>query len=82
MNVPLASARIEPNSFCSNRKNEVCYSSPCQDDSITKNTQTAETDTRIGLMLTIISAASFAVMPITAHFAYNAGAEPITFLFL
>ena len=47
-----------------------------------KNIRTAAADRRIGLMLIIISAASFGVMPIFARLAYNAGAEPITVLFL
>jgi drug/metabolite transporter (DMT)-like permease len=37
---------------------------------------------RLGLILIITSAASFGVMPIFARLAYNAGAEPITVLFL
>ena len=47
-----------------------------------KHIQTATVDRRIGLALIIISAASFGVMPIFARLAYNAGAEPITVLFL
>jgi drug/metabolite transporter (DMT)-like permease len=47
-----------------------------------KNIRTAATDRRIGLVFIIISAASFGVMPIFARLAYNAGAEPITVLFL
>lgn len=47
-----------------------------------KHIQTATLDRRIGLALIIISAASFGVMPIFARLAYNAGAEPITVLFL
>jgi hypothetical protein len=47
-----------------------------------KNTRTAAADTRIGLLLTIIFAASFGVMPIFTRLAYNAGAEPITVFFL
>ncbi|MGZ3611957.1 MAG: hypothetical protein ACXWPS_08010 [Ktedonobacteraceae bacterium] len=46
------------------------------------NIRTAAANTRIGLMLTIISAASFGVMPIFARLANNAGAEHITVLFL
>ncbi len=47
-----------------------------------KNIRTAAADRRFGLVLIIISAASFGVMPIFARLAYNAGAEPITVLFL
>jgi len=36
----------------------------------------------VGLLLIAISAASFGVMPILAHFAYAAGADPITTLWL
>src|SRR6516225_7334877 len=44
--------------------------------------RTAVTDRRFGMILIIISAASFGVMPIFARLAYNAGADPITVLFL
>src|SRR5215471_3155747 len=44
--------------------------------------RTAASNRRLGLVLIIISAASFGVMPIFARLAYNAGAEPITVLFL
>jgi drug/metabolite transporter (DMT)-like permease len=37
---------------------------------------------RLGMILIIISAASFGVMPIFARLAYNSGADPITVLFL
>ena len=47
-----------------------------------KNIQSAAANRRFGLVLIIISAASFGVMPIFARLAYNAGAEPITVLFL
>jgi drug/metabolite transporter (DMT)-like permease len=47
-----------------------------------KHIQTATVDRRIGLALIIISAASFGVMPVFARLAYDAGAEPITVLFL
>lgn len=47
-----------------------------------KSIRTATADRRFGLMLIIISAASFGVMPIFARLAYNAGSEPITVLFL
>jgi drug/metabolite transporter (DMT)-like permease len=47
-----------------------------------KSIQTAEADRRFGPVLIIISAASFGVIPIFARLAYNAGAEPITVLFL
>jgi hypothetical protein len=36
----------------------------------------------VGLLLIAISAASFGVMPILAHFAYAAGADPVTTLWL
>ena len=39
--------------------------------------RTAAADTRIGLMLTIISAASFGVIPIFARLAFNAGLNPL-----
>jgi len=44
--------------------------------------KSAKANRRIGLILIIISATSFGVMPIFARLAYNAGAEPITVLFL
>jgi len=44
--------------------------------------KSAAANRRIGLVLIIISATSFGVMPIFARLAYNAGAEPITVLFL
>ena len=47
-----------------------------------KNIQSVAANRRFGLVLIIISAASFGVMPIFARLAYNAGAEPITVLFL
>ncbi len=47
-----------------------------------KYLQSAVTTRRLGLILILISAASFGVMPIFAQLAYNAGAEPITVLFL
>ncbi len=47
-----------------------------------KNIRSAAADRRFGVVLIIISAASFGVMPIFARLAYNAGAEPITVLFL
>jgi drug/metabolite transporter (DMT)-like permease len=47
-----------------------------------KNIQSEAVNRRFGLVLIIISAASFGVMPIFARLAYNAGAEPITVLFL
>jgi len=47
-----------------------------------KYMKSAITNRRFGLVLIIISAASFGVMPIFARLAYNAGAEPITVLFL
>jgi len=47
-----------------------------------KNIQSVAVNRRFGLVLIIISAASFGVMPIFARLAYNAGAEPITVLFL
>ncbi len=47
-----------------------------------KNIRTAAADRRFGLVLIIISAASFGVLPIFARLAYNAEAEPITVLFL
>jgi drug/metabolite transporter (DMT)-like permease len=47
-----------------------------------KYIQSAVTDRKLGLILIITSAASFGVMPIFARLAYNAGAEPITVLFL
>jgi drug/metabolite transporter (DMT)-like permease len=47
-----------------------------------KNIQSAAANRRFGMALIIISAASFGVMPIFARLAYNAGAEPITVLFL
>jgi drug/metabolite transporter (DMT)-like permease len=47
-----------------------------------KNIRTAAADRRFGVVLIIISAASFGVMPIFTRLAYNAGAEPITVLFL
>jgi drug/metabolite transporter (DMT)-like permease len=47
-----------------------------------KNIQSVAVNRRFGLILIIISAASFGVMPIFARLAYNAGAEPITVLFL
>jgi drug/metabolite transporter (DMT)-like permease len=37
---------------------------------------------RLGLVLIITSAAAFGVMPVFARLAYNAGADPITVLFL
>jgi drug/metabolite transporter (DMT)-like permease len=40
------------------------------------------TNRRLGMILIITSAASFGVMPIFARLAYNAGADPITVLFL
>jgi drug/metabolite transporter (DMT)-like permease len=53
-----------------------------QDDVIMKYLQSAIAHRRFGMMLIIISAASFGVMPIFAQLAYNAGAEPVTVLFL
>jgi drug/metabolite transporter (DMT)-like permease len=47
-----------------------------------KNIQSVAANRRLGLVFIIISAASFGVMPIFARLAYNAGAEPITVLFL
>lgn len=47
-----------------------------------KYTKSAITNRRLGLILIITSAASFGVMPIFAQLAYNAGAEPVTVLFL
>src|SRR5215469_12016609 len=40
------------------------------------------TKRHLGLLLIAISAASFGIMPILAHFAYAAGADPITTLWL
>lgn len=47
-----------------------------------KYIRSAATHRKFGLILIIISAASFGVMPILAQLAYQAGAEPITVLFL
>ncbi len=47
-----------------------------------KYPKSAITNRRLGLILIITSAASFGVMPIFAQLAYNAGAEPVTVLFL
>ena len=47
-----------------------------------KYTKSAITNRRLGLILIITSAVSFGVMPIFAQLAYNAGADPITVLFL
>lgn len=47
-----------------------------------KNIHSIAANRRLGMILIIISAASFGVMPIFARLAYNAGADPITVLFL
>jgi len=45
-------------------------------------THTSSSQRHLGLLLIVISAISFGVMPIFARFAYAAGADPITVLFL
>ncbi len=47
-----------------------------------KYIRSATVNRRLGMILIITSAASFGVMPIFARLAYNAGADPITVLFL
>jgi drug/metabolite transporter (DMT)-like permease len=61
---------------------EVCNFVPGQDDIIMKYLHSVAANRRLGMILIIISAASFGVMPILARLAYNAGADPITVLFL
>jgi drug/metabolite transporter (DMT)-like permease len=53
-----------------------------QIDNIMKYIRSIAANRRSGMILIIISAASFGVMPIFARLAYNAGADPITVLFL
>ncbi len=53
-----------------------------QVDTIMKYIHSIATNRRLGMILIITSAASFGVMPIFARLAYNAGADPITVLFL
>ena len=45
-------------------------------------THASSSQRHLGLLLIVISAISFGVMPIFARFAYAAGADPITVLFL
>jgi drug/metabolite transporter (DMT)-like permease len=47
-----------------------------------EDTHAAFTQHRLGLLLIVISAISFGVMPIFARFAYAGGADPITVLLL
>lgn len=47
-----------------------------------KRKATGRTDTVSGFALILLSAASFGAMPIFARFAYAAGADPLTVLFL
>src|SRR6266487_1505781 len=53
-----------------------------QVDTTMKYIHSIATNRRLGMILIITSAASFGVMPIFARLAYNAGADPITVLFL
>jgi drug/metabolite transporter (DMT)-like permease len=72
------------------RPEETCYpvddrqpersDSPSQ--SVTQNKAPASTHRSLGLLLIVISATSFGVMPIFARFAYAAGADPLTVLSL
>jgi drug/metabolite transporter (DMT)-like permease len=53
-----------------------------QVDTIMKYIHSIAANRRLGMILIIISAASFGVMPVFARLAYDAGADPITVLFL
>src|SRR5215472_3217844 len=49
---------------------------------LTKGSAFMSTKRHVGLLLIAISAASFGVMPILAHVAYTAGADPFSILWL